>query len=67
MVISLFLLLELLLDKLTFLPSLTAAKLALLVWCLLPDPYSGSRIIFSQVTPLALADSWADTLGINRS
>ena len=50
MVVSLFLLVEPLLDLLP-LPFLTIAKLIGLAWCLAAEPISGSRILFDQVLP----------------
>ena len=50
MVVSLFLLVEPLLDLLP-LPFLTIAKLIGLAWCLAAEPISGSRILFDQVSP----------------
>ena len=49
MVVSLFLLVEPLLDLLP-LPFLTIAKLIGLAWCLAAEPISGSRILFDQVS-----------------
>ena len=49
-VVSLFLLVEPLLDLLP-LPFITIAKLVGLAWCLASEPISGSRILFDQVTP----------------
>jgi len=49
-VVSLFLLVEPLLDLLP-LPFLTIAKLIGLAWCLAAEPISGSRILFDQVSP----------------
>ena len=60
-VVSLLLLLEPLLDCLSFLPSVGLVKLLLLLWCLLPDPYSGSRIVFDQVSGLLLARTYVPT------
>ena len=48
-VVSLFLLVEPLLDLLP-LPFITIAKLVGLAWCLASEPISGSRIIFDQVS-----------------
>ena len=53
MVVSLFLLVEPLLDLLP-LPFLTITKLAGLAWCLASEPISGSRILFDQVSTLAI-------------
>merc|ERR1712107_787724 len=50
-VVSLFLLMEPLLDLLP-LPFLTIAKLLGLAWCLAAEPISGSRILFDQVSPI---------------
>ena len=47
-VVSLFLLVEPLLDLLP-LPFITIAKLLGLGWCLASEPISGSRILFDQV------------------
>ena len=47
-VVSLFLLVEPLLDLLP-LPFITIGKLVGLAWCLASEPISGSRIIFDQV------------------
>ena len=49
-VVSLFLLVEPLLDLLP-LPFLTIGKLVGLAWCLAAEPISGSRILFDQVSP----------------
>ena len=51
-VISLFSLLELPLDKLNFLPGYTIIKLVFMLWCLLPGPLSGSNVIFQMVKKL---------------
>ena len=48
-VVSLFLLVEPLLDLLP-LPFITIVKLVGLAWCLASEPISGSRIIFDQVS-----------------
>jgi len=50
-VVSLFLLVEPLLDLLP-LPFLTIAKLVGLAWCLAAEPISGSRILFDQIHPI---------------
>ena len=55
MVVSLFLLVEPLLDLLP-LPILTIAKLVGLAWCLAAEPISGSRILFDQVTHFVLTN-----------
>ena len=48
-VISLFSLLELPLDKLNFMPCYNTIKLMFVLWCLMPGPVSGSNIIFQLV------------------
>ena len=48
-VISIFSLLELPLDSLKFLPYYTMAKLAFILWLLMPGQTSGSKLIFDQV------------------
>ena len=55
MVVSLFLLVEPLLDLLP-LPFLTIAKLVGLAWCLAAEPISGSRILFDQVSPFVFTN-----------
>merc|ERR1711936_534923 len=61
-VVSLFLLVEPLLDLLP-LPFITIAKLVGLAWCLASEPISGSRILFDQIHPVweesrTKLDSW---------
>ena len=51
-VISIFSLVELPLDKLNFIPCYNTIKLVFVLWCLLPGPASGSNIIFQLVRTL---------------
>jgi len=50
-VISLFLVLEIVLDKIPLLPSLVLPKLCFILWFLLPDPCSGTKIVFDLIQP----------------
>ena len=53
-IISLFSVLELFLDKLSFLPFYSTMKVGFVLWCLLPSPLSGTDVIFNMVTTLLL-------------
>ena len=48
-IISIFYLAEYLLDLLHFLPFYHVFKISFIIWCLLPDPLSGSKILFELV------------------
>ena len=48
-IISIFYLAEYLLDLLHFLPFYHVLKISFIIWCLLPDPLSGSKILFELV------------------
>ena len=49
-VISILSILEMPVDKMQFLPGYTMAKMVLVGWCLLPGPFSGTNIIFKNVS-----------------